>query len=383
MVPAWALFTEGKEKCDEEDPHLVPSRVYGVVTRDDLATLTGNHPRDNEASAQNMKHVEPNDFIISMGSHESGIEHSRLKGKVSNDYRVLRPTTLVDPEYYKWFLKASPFIEALRGLTTEIRVGQRISYTRFSLLRIPLPPLTTQQRIADYLDRETAEIDAAVADLNQYVELLEKRREIVVRSVLEKVAETGPNIPLGAFASFHTGWTPPSHDQKMYGGPHKWASIADLGSRIVVDTKKQLSGLAIERHPSAKPALPGDLLFSFKLSVGTVSFAGDTMYTNEAIAVFVPTENLNLDYAYYMLPVFVPRNAETNIYGAPLLNSTLIRQAKVPLPTMEKQANIARHLDIETAKIDALVADATKLRDLLLKRRAVLINDVVTGKKQV
>ena len=37
MLPAWALFAEGKEKCLSDDPHLVPSRVYGVVTRDRLA----------------------------------------------------------------------------------------------------------------------------------------------------------------------------------------------------------------------------------------------------------------------------------------------------------------------------------------------------------
>ena len=51
MLPAWALFSEGKEKCLSDDPHLVPSRVYGVVTRDMLTELSGNKPVDNEASA--------------------------------------------------------------------------------------------------------------------------------------------------------------------------------------------------------------------------------------------------------------------------------------------------------------------------------------------
>ena len=189
MLPAWALFSEGKEKCLSDDPHLVPSRVYGVVTRDMLTELSGNKPVDNEASAHHMKHVEPHDFVISMGSHESGIEHSRLVGKVSNDYRVLRPASGVNPEYYKWFFKSEPLIEGLRGLTTEIRVGQRIHYSRFSLLRLPLPSAEDQQRIADYLDRETAEIDAAVADLDKYVELLNVKLESASREVFTELRQ--------------------------------------------------------------------------------------------------------------------------------------------------------------------------------------------------
>src|SRR5699024_8568587 len=50
-----------------------------------------------------------------------------------------------------------------------------------------LPPLETQQRIADYLDRETAEIDAAGTDLDKYVELLEKRKLSRLESALHDV----------------------------------------------------------------------------------------------------------------------------------------------------------------------------------------------------
>src|SRR5699024_4986974 len=81
----------------------------------------------------------------------------------------------------------SPFLYyALKTLKPHLPVYFR-SNTQHNLnagtvsrLRIPLPPLESQQRIADYLDRETAEIDAAVADLDKYVDLLEKRRRVVI-----------------------------------------------------------------------------------------------------------------------------------------------------------------------------------------------------------
>ena len=60
-----------------------------------------------------------------------------------------------------------------------------------------------------------------------------------------------------------------------------------------------------------------------------------------------------------------------------------IPRIRIPLPPLETQQRIADYLDRETAEIDSLIADATRLRDLLLKRRSVLITEVVTGRKQV
>src|SRR5699024_7757157 len=70
----------------------------------------------------------------------------------------------------------------------------RSEWSKLRQYPIPLPTLETQQRIADYLDRETTEIDAAVADLDRYVELLEKRRRALVHETL--VLRKGPGSGL-------------------------------------------------------------------------------------------------------------------------------------------------------------------------------------------
>lgn len=184
MVPAWILFTEGTEKCDPTDVHLTPSRIYGVIPQEEYSRRAGHRVVANDQTAANMKKVMPNDFIISMGSYESGIEHSKIAGKVSNDYRVLRPTSLVSPGYYRWFLKSKPLIDGLMGLTTEIRVGQRIHYSRFALLELPLPPLLDQRAIADYLDEATAEIDSMIADARELKALLAERRSALITEVV-------------------------------------------------------------------------------------------------------------------------------------------------------------------------------------------------------
>lgn len=190
-------------------------------------------------------------------------------------------------------------------------------------------------------------------------------------------------VPLGLVAEFHTGWTPPSGDDKYYGGGHKWANISDVGNRDLYETERTISDYALERQAGAKPANPGDLLFPFKLSIGAVSFAREKMYTNEAIAVFPPNEKFDLRFFYYALPYFLLKNAGVNIYGAPLLNATLIKQARVPAPPIESQHRIADFLDRETAEIDAAVADLDKYVELLEQRRLFTVDEVLNSNEAV
>src|SRR5699024_4939941 len=70
---------------------------------------------------------------------------------------------------------------------------------KINRFRVPCPSLETQRRIADYLDRETSEIDAAVADLDRYVELLEKRRQVMIaQSVTRGIGSNRTRVHLRA-----------------------------------------------------------------------------------------------------------------------------------------------------------------------------------------
>lgn len=280
-----------------------------------------------------------------------------------------------------------------------------ITASKIRQLRVPFPSMMDQLRIADYLDVETGQIDTTVSTLDELIEEMKSRRvQLIQESVSNsdsyvgsgEFAEINPSshegmvddvkwdmVPLGLVAEFHTGWTPPSGDDRYYGGSHKWANISDVGTRHLYDTERTISDFALEKHPGARLALPGDLLFPFKLSIGAVSFACEEMYTNEAIAVFPPNEKIDLRFAYYVFPYFLLKNAGVNIYGAPLLNSSLIKQARIPLPPLEAQQRITDYLDVETAKIDKIVSTATELRSELLARRSALITEVVTGQRQV
>ena len=61
----------------------------------------------------------------------------------------------------------------------------------------------------------------------------------------------------------------------------------------------------------------------------------------------------------------------------------LISRFEVSLPPLEEQRAIVAHLDLGTAKFDALTAEAQRAIDLLQERRTALISAAVTGQIDV
>lgn len=165
-----------------------------------------------------------------------------------------------------------------------------------------------------------------------------------------------------------TGWTPPTGDSSSYEGTNPWATIGDLGELVINETKNFISDGAAEKAGIA-PSPVGSLLFSFKLSVGQVSIAGVPLFTNEAIATFLPSDEYVVSWAFYTFPAFIPENCAINIYGAKLLNQQRINDATLIVPPRDEQQAIADYLDTETARIDALIREKLGLIGLLGERR--------------
>lgn len=178
-------------------------------------------------------------------------------------------------------------------------------------------------------------------------------------------------------ASFQVGWTPATGKDENFIGKNLWANISDLKNRYLYETAKKISDRAAE-EASMKITPKGSLLYSFKLSVGVVSFAGRDLYTNEAIASFLEHSHIPLSLLYYVLPEFVIKNASTNIYGARILNQGLINNALILVPSFDESFSIANFLDHQTAKIDTLIEKQKNLIKLLKEKRQAVISHAVT-----
>ena len=178
-------------------------------------------------------------------------------------------------------------------------------------------------------------------------------------------------------APFQVGWTPPTKNDANFIGDNLWVNISDLKDKFISSTAKCISDKAA-KEASMDITPRGSLLYSFKLSVGAVSFAGCDLYTNEAIASFLDQAQLPLSYLYYALPIFIIENASTNIYGAKILNQELIKNSFLLAPSHSEAKKVAKFLDHETAKIDNLIEKQQQLIELLKEKRQAVISHAVT-----
>ena len=133
---------------------------------------------------ENWKHVEPNDFIISLRSFQGGLEISYIPGCITWHYIVLKPKAGVEPEYFKWLFKSPRYIQALQRTANFIRDGQDLRFSNFAQVPLPLIPMDEQKEIAEYLNKETARIDSIIADITEQIEKLKEYRQSVISEVV-------------------------------------------------------------------------------------------------------------------------------------------------------------------------------------------------------
>lgn len=255
--------------------------------------------------------------------------------------------------------------------------------------RLPLPDLETQRAIANYLDRETVEIDAMSADLNEMEALLRERRKALIRDAMDNAAAYG-TIPLGYVSKTIAGATPSTSTQSFWADNsedgHHWVAIGDMSSvSIVTETQKRVTdrGLAAAR---LTVAAPGTILFAmYGATLGAVSRLGVKACWNQAILGIFPDESrLRSDFLESALIALKP-NLETLHRGNTQnnLNAEQVKGLRIPLPPLRVQEEIARELTDKATEIDSMLADITELRDLLAERRAAVIAAAVTGQINV
>jgi len=182
VVPGNLLFSERSGKSYQDDTHLTPSQTYGVLPQQEYIDMTGNRVVLNLAGADNMKHVEKDDFIIHLRSFQGGIEHSNYAGKVSNAYCVLIPNKQVNPKYFRWVLKSSGFIQELSSTTDQLRDGQSIKFNEFRGIGFPLPSLPEQGIIASVLDSKMAAISQSISAVENLQLKLKELRDSLCNS---------------------------------------------------------------------------------------------------------------------------------------------------------------------------------------------------------
>ena len=388
MIPAqplWSVLQETDLRFEETDQTvgtlLSVSKDKGIVRYSDLfpdrAIRAENHDR--------YKFVKSGSIVLNKMSASSGaVGVAKEAGIVSPDYAVLETKSFNNERFINYILGSADFCKnkvgpILRGIgtgdATSVRTP-RVGMSEYLSLSIPVPPFETQQRIADYLDRETAEIDAAVADLDRYVKLLEKRGKVLI----EKTVNGGTNSfsPLWSKIRVQNGF---AFDSEKF-LPTKELPVAKIGDVLPGDFSEFID--ASELPSESFLIKDGDLVVGMSGDFNRTIWNKGKAALNQRVCILKPIGDDDIRYINYAIGSGLKKIHSTK-FSTTLKNLSTeeILAIRVPHRTVTEQKEIATYLDKETAEINDLVVESTRLRDLLLKRRSVLITEVVTGRKQV
>ena len=316
---------------------------------------------------------------------------------------IVRPEpSALDSNYARYVIQSALFQDKIYTFCVSGSTNQiELSRERFRELDLANIKLGDQRKAAVYLDKKTATIDKMIAAKNHTrTHLAELRTAIITKAVLGQGSSNNlqqTNIPwigevpahwtvrkLKDLATISIGWTPSTSNPEYFEGDNIWVTIADMNKKHISESKNRVSDVAII-DAGIKKVPKGSLLYSFKLSVGKVAFAGTDLYTNEAIAAIIPRNLKQIDnkFLYYALSTYLIDSANENIYGAKLLNQSLIKNAYIALPPIDEQKQIATELNRKLTKLDRTMVKTTNSLELLKEYRSSLISNVITGKVAV
>jgi len=409
ILSAKRMFQSVRTPAYKSDEQLAASQKYGVIPQSLMMQLNDSKVMLALKGTESFRHVEANNFVISLRSFEGGIEYSQYTGCVSPAYTVLKNSKPISYGYYRYLLKCTPFIAALQSSTDSLRDGKSINYEQFSALSLPLSSVQEQNVIAAFLDHETAKIDNLIEKQQQLIELLKEKRQSVISHAVTK--GLNPNVPMKDSGVEWLGEVPEHWQIKrcknlfdfVTSGSRGWAGFysdqGDLFFRIANLTRDginpKLDSIQYVTPPKGSEGerskiKENDLLISITADLGSVCAADESIsggYVSQHVSLCRPGRLVSSSrwLAYFVLSDTAKEQLQGAGYGGTKVQLSLedIRELFVAYPPKNEQIKIAFYLDKRLTELDNLDYRAHNLIEILRERRTALISAAVTGKIDV
>ena len=283
-------------------------------------------------------------------------------------------------------------------------VRQGLNWDGIKMLKIVRPPLSEQRRIAAFLDRRCAEIDAVIERTKATIEEYKKLKQAVITEAVtkgvrgeRKMKDSGiewiGEIPEGwrvikfkYLFSIIGGNGFPEHLQGRTVGSYPFCKVSDINghsdyvataANYVTDEDVRLNGFNVIPLHSIIIAKIGAALQKNHRKINSVLCCID----NNTQAL-VPIRNDNIRYLLYLTKCIDMRWFDNNS-TVPSLNNSKLMNLFVPDVPIEEQQIIVTYLDEKCVALDTLIAKKTSLLTELETYKKSLIYEYVTGKKEV
>ena len=364
----------------------------------------GNKPKE-DVSAYRLAY--PGDIV--MNSILSGsVGLSQYFGCVSPVYYMLRPWKVTeDVRYYNYTFQTTMFQRSLFGLGNGILIKEsgngklntirmRIPMDKFGELFIPVAPIDEQQLIADFLDAKCAEIDALVADIQSQIDTLEQYK----RSVITETVTKGLN-PDAEMKDSGVQWIgdTPAHWGVIRGKyilrymqkpvrENDGVITCFRDGEVTLRSNRREDGFTMSDKEIGYQGIDvGDLVVH-----GMDGFAGaigisDSRGKASPVLNVLDTDQCKRYIMYYLRSmaysdVFLALATGIRVRSCDLRWNKLA-ELSYPVPPLDEQNAIVKHIDSVLSKADAVIADKKAQLATLDEYIKSLIFEYVTGKKEV
>lgn len=410
LVRAKYLFQKVQRPVRSED---------GIVTafRDGEVTLRSNRRTDgftNAAKEIGYQGVRKGDLLIhAMDGFAGAIGISDSDGKCSPVCSVCIPWSkdAVESNYYGYLVRQLAVTDYITSLAKGIRErSTEFRFNDFSSLFLAEPPKVEQQKITNFLDHETAKIDALIEKQQQLISLLQEKRQAVISHAVTK--GLNPDVPMKDSGVEWLGQVPEHWSILKFGVTNKSAELGgnynsgeseeglplikmgNLGRGDISLKKIEYLPIA-EDFDKAHLLKSGDFLFNTRNSldlVGKVSIWKNelprALYNSNVLRIsFEPTLVYSSQYMSYLfnsdLGLSQLRLIAKGTTSVAAIYYKDLKSISFPLPTLKEQEEIVEYVEKNIEKLDELIKQSQKAIQLIKERKTALISAAVTGKIDV
>jgi type I restriction enzyme S subunit len=401
------LFRQRKEFAQPDDQQLSATQAFGVIPQALYEQLTGYRVVKISMHLDKRKHVEADDFVISMRSFQGGLERAWAAGAIRSSYVVLEPSTEVSAGYFQHLFKSHQYINALRATSDFIRDGQDLNFGNFCGVDLPLIPLQEQAAIARFLAWATNRLDRAIGAKRKIIALLQVQKQAIIHRAVTRGLD--PSVPLKDSGIPWLGEIPEHWEvwrlrhlisERLSYGANAAAEFTNQDwPRYIRITDFCADGsLKSETFRSLPPAVaagymvkPGDILFARSgATVGkaflVMALTGGACHAGYLIRARPDQRRIHPEYLFaFTQSIAFSSWKDSTFNTATIQNIGADKYANLltPMPSLPEQLAILKSLITEHRPILAAISRLEREITLLREYRTRLIADVVTGKLDV
>jgi type I restriction enzyme S subunit len=270
---------------------------------------------------------------------------------------------------------------------------KRISRKNLGKIKIPLPPLAEQKKIANILST----VDEKIALIDNQIEETETLKKGLMQKLLTegighsefKNSEIG-RIPVGwgvvtleSICKKIIGGGTPSKDINDYwkNGNISWATVKDMtnNNKYLSSTIDKITTIGL-KNSSANLIPKMNLITSTRMGLGRFFINIVDMTINQDLKALILKEDNDLDYIYWILSsnaqILEDMGTGTTVKGIKLNE---LKKLKIPLPPLKEQNKIAKILSTTDEKLEIL----RDKKEAFQKLKKGLMQKLLTGEVRV